>query len=156
MEGLKKDYLINLLLPKTHPEIIVFYWQLLQRSHPRNGCMHTTPDNLCIWERKWLLKHRDYRAIQVSAGYGESKQLPHQLADVSAIQHSNTMHQYRDCSVCVAWSSFPREQAVRQPIWEASPLLLWSLLLQERRGRLQEWRLLLTDCGLLCWTIIKI
>lgn len=43
--------------------------------------------------RKWPLKHRlrDYGAIQVSAGYGGSEQLPLQQTDVCA-QETATLH----------------------------------------------------------------
>ena len=62
---------------------------------------------LCIWGRKWLLKcrFRDYGAIQVSAGYGETKQLPTPTS--RCLRATTHMHQQRGgCSLCGAWSFF--------------------------------------------------
>ena len=61
---------------------------------------------LCIWGRKWLLKcrFRDYGAIQVSAGYGETKQLPTPTS--RCLRATTHMHQQRGCSLCGVWSFF--------------------------------------------------
>lgn len=139
-------------------------FSLSKSRHVRSFCytcrhqQQTTRTILHI-RRKWLLKCRlwDYGAIQVTAGYGETKQLPRKQADVS-VQNTPTPRINIETarSGCAARSSFPRGLTVGQPIWEASLLLLWSLLLKEgEKDCRQEWRLLLTEFDLMCWHIIK-
>ena len=99
---------------------------------------------LCIWGRKWLLKcrFRDYGAIQVSAGYGETKQLPTPTS--RCLRATTHMHQQRGgCSLCGAWSFFffLLPPLKRTHCWTANLRSFSSVAMiitfAGRRGRLQ-------------------
>lgn len=87
----------------------------------------------------------------------KTKQLLRKQADVSVRNTPTPRINIKTArSGCAARSSFPRGPTVGQPIWEASLLLLWSLLLKEgEKACRQEGRLLLTEFDLMCWHVIK-
>lgn len=133
------------MTPTNAPPFLTLHWQfpwsgracsLLARSHGVQGSTCPTQSSSRQMRtmphagRKWLLKCRlrDYGAIKVTAGCGESEQLPRKQADVSV---QNTPTASIDMEAARSGSSFPRGQTAGQPIWEASLLLLWSLLCRE-------------------------
>lgn len=119
-------------------------WRRLLRGRQRKGNMQPSAahkqNNFACIGRKWLLKCRlrDYGTIQVTAGYGQTKQLPCQQTDVTAL---NTPTQFINIetahSRCAAQSFFPQEDRLLGSQFEEPHFCCYDRYFWRRRGTLQ-------------------